>query len=136
MVAKETDDNLQLSTVLDVLALLVKYGYYDAPEDVDAVLKPLVEVMNGITDLPFREATSTNKHGGGGVIGSKWAVKTGGMEYAILWLTGLKEDFKNGGRYKESEDNKTVFTVKERALEVLDLLFNFRFYIRLQVSIT
>ena len=49
---------------------------------------------------------------------------------------GLEEDFKKGGRYKETDENKTIFTVKERALEVLDLLFNFRFYIRLQVSIT
>ena len=59
MVAKETDGNLQLSTVLDVLALLVKYGYYDAPDDVDAVLKPLVEVMNGFTDVPFLQTTPT-----------------------------------------------------------------------------
>ena len=46
-----------------------------------------------------------------------------------------EKDFRSSYRYKETEQNKAVFTVKERAMEVLDLLFNFRFYVRLQVSL-
>ena len=34
------EDNLLLADVLSVLALLVKYGYYDDSKDVDAVLHP------------------------------------------------------------------------------------------------
>jgi hypothetical protein len=107
VVARRTEDNMQLAKVLEVLALLVKYGYYDDADDVEEVLWPLVEVMNGKTDLLFPE-TAGNK---------------AGVE---------QEDFHSSGRYKETQQNKAVFTVKERAIEVLDLLFNFRFYVRLQ----
>ncbi len=51
--ASEVDDNDLLAQVLGVLALLVKYGYYDDPEDVDDVLRPLTSVLNGFDDIPF-----------------------------------------------------------------------------------
>ena len=47
------EDNLLLADVLSVLALLVKYGYYDDSKDVDAVLHPLVDVLNGFKDSLF-----------------------------------------------------------------------------------
>ena len=115
MVAKDKDDNHRLAKVLDVLALLVKYGYYDDPKDVDAVLKPLVDVMNGFTDVAFPHDMDDN--------------------LSILVMKQLK-DFKDSGRFKETDDNLAMFTVKERAIEVIDLLFNFRFYVRLQVRIS
>ena len=43
------------------------------------------------------------------------------------------EDFKDSGRFEETDDNLAIFTIKERAIEVIDLVFNFRFYVRLQV---
>ena len=118
MVAKDKDDNHQLAKVLEVLALLVKYGYYDDPKDVDAVLKPLVDVMNGFTDVAFT-----------------LRFKDMDDNLAILVKKQLK-DFKDSGRFKETDDNLAMFTVKERAIEVIDLLFNFRFYVRLQVRIS
>ena len=54
----------------------------------------------------------------------------------VCVCAGVEKDFKESGRYKETEENKAIFTVKEKAIEVLDLLFNFRFYIRLQVSLS
>ena len=59
VVAKDVTDNHQLAKVLEVLALLVKYGYYDDPDDVEEVLIPLVGVMNGFSDVPFSQATHT-----------------------------------------------------------------------------
>ena len=38
--------------VLDILAILVKYGYYDSLTDVDVILERLVSILNGFTDLP------------------------------------------------------------------------------------
>ena len=35
-----------------MLAILVKYGYYDSPTDVDVILERLVSILNGFTDLP------------------------------------------------------------------------------------
>ena len=37
-------------------------------------------------------------------------------------------------RFKDNDKNKAVFSVKIKALKVMDLFFNFRFYLRLQVS--
>ena len=56
VVASQTEENWLLAEVLSVLALLVKYGYYDDPDDVNAVLRPLVDVLNGFEDLPFPES--------------------------------------------------------------------------------
>ena len=61
LVASQTDENWLLAEVLSVLALLVKYGYYDDSNNVDAVLQPLVGVLNGFNDLPFsRSEAKTN----------------------------------------------------------------------------
>lgn len=51
-------ENVLLSDVIEVLNLLVKYGYYDSPEDVEDVLKPLLEVLNGFTDSPTKSSKS------------------------------------------------------------------------------
>ena len=66
--AKNVSDNNLLARVLEVLSLLVKYGYYDDPDDVDDVLRPLVDVFNGFSDLPFPKAEqgSQNSEGEGG----------------------------------------------------------------------
>ena len=53
IIAKDIEDNKVLARVLEVLSLLVKYGYYDDPSDVEDVLEPLADIMNGFTDLPF-----------------------------------------------------------------------------------
>lgn len=63
MVARNKEDNCQLAKVLEVLSLLVKYGYYDDPEDVEKVLKPLVGVMNGFTDSAFTAPSSQHLTG-------------------------------------------------------------------------
>ena len=54
MVDLEDDNNL-LAEVLRVLSLLVKYGYYDDPKDVDDVLRPLTHVLK-MPDDPASKA--------------------------------------------------------------------------------
>ena len=56
LVALQTDENWLLAEVLSVLALLVKYGYYDDSSDVDDVMQPLLGVLNGFNDLPFSKS--------------------------------------------------------------------------------
>ena len=53
VVAANIEENELLADVIEVLELLVKYGYYDDPEDVENVLRPMLEVLNGFTDVPF-----------------------------------------------------------------------------------
>lgn len=45
------------------------------------------------------------------------------------------EEFKTSDRFRESKENQALFKVKERAIEVIDLFFNYRFYIQLQVGV-
>lgn len=47
----EYEQNLLLVLVLDVLSHLVRYGYYDDIEDVNEMMIPLVELLNGQTDM-------------------------------------------------------------------------------------
>ena len=53
VVASHVAENVLLANVIEVLELLVKYGYYDDPSDVNAVLNPLIKVFNGFSDVPF-----------------------------------------------------------------------------------
>lgn len=61
-----------------------------------------------------------------------WDVHVPVISFVVVVERQLK-DFRVSGRYEETDENQAIFTVKERAIEVIDLLFNFRFYIRLQV---
>ena len=45
--------------VLDLLYLLVKYGYYDDIQDINALIIPLVSLLNGKNDKPYPEANDT-----------------------------------------------------------------------------
>ena len=38
--------------ILGVLELLVKYGYYDDPEDIVTLLEPLLTMLSGTNDVP------------------------------------------------------------------------------------
>lgn len=57
IIATETEENELLAKVLGVLALLVKYGYYDDEEDVDKVLRSIISLLNGFNDLPYPPTT-------------------------------------------------------------------------------
>lgn len=49
--ASEREDNALLADVIEVLTLLVKFGYYDNLEDIEDLLQHLLDVLNGFTDL-------------------------------------------------------------------------------------
>ena len=57
VVTSKTQENMLLADVIQVLNLLVKYGYYDDPDDVKNVLVPLLDVLNGFTDQPFPDVS-------------------------------------------------------------------------------
>lgn len=52
VVAAEVEENVLLADVIEVLELFVKYGYYDDPKDVNAVLDPLIDLLSGFSDIP------------------------------------------------------------------------------------
>ena len=42
--------------VLDLLYLLVKFGYYDDLDDIKDLIPPLMSLLNGKNDKPFPKA--------------------------------------------------------------------------------
>ena len=42
--------------VLELLYLLVRYGYYSNSEDINALMPSLITLLNGKKDKPFRGA--------------------------------------------------------------------------------
>ncbi|XP_065833160.1 inositol 1,4,5-trisphosphate-gated calcium channel ITPR1-like isoform X3 [Oscarella lobularis] len=94
----------QLTTeVLRLLHYLVSYGYYSNMTDIKGLLRPMLTVMDGRDDFPFRNAQGE----------------------------GL-DDHVQKTRYMQCESNREVVNAKHMAMRVLDLLFNFRFNIRLE----
>ncbi|XP_065909470.1 inositol 1,4,5-trisphosphate-gated calcium channel ITPR1-like [Dysidea avara] len=89
--------------VLNLLFLLVKYGYYADINDINALITPLLSLLNGKNDKEFPYATpDENDH------------------------------FTLEGRFEDNHKNRAIFRMKIMALKVMDLFFNFRFYLRLQ----
>ena len=53
--ADEEKQNGVVVKVLQVLTALVKYGYYDDPEDIKVLLPAIHELLDGQDDYPTRE---------------------------------------------------------------------------------
>ncbi|XP_065834186.1 inositol 1,4,5-trisphosphate receptor type 3-like isoform X2 [Oscarella lobularis] len=103
MKASEKGHNQLLTEVLRLLHYLVGYGYYANVDDIQRLLKPMLSVMDGRNDEPSPHA----------------------QDKAL-------EDYRQTTRFVQSENNKEVVNAKHMAMEVIDLLFNFRFNIRLE----
>lgn len=112
VIASETEENLLLADVIYVLKLLVKYGYYDDIHDVESVLRPLLKLLNGYTDLPF--VTSTTVPGKELLLISV---------YCMLTLVSIWHNFAGKWtgetRYKETKENKPIFLIKSRYHKVM-----------------
>ena len=52
-----TQKNLLLEQILDVLGYLVRYGYYDDVADINEVMVPLIQLLDGETDVPSPSIT-------------------------------------------------------------------------------
>ncbi|XP_019851941.1 PREDICTED: inositol 1,4,5-trisphosphate receptor type 3-like [Amphimedon queenslandica] len=101
--------NEYLSHVLELLGYLVRYGYYDDLGDVDDTMIPLIKLLDGHTDLPSLPNEDDTEE-----------------------MTEFISQFRASGRKMDTPENKAVFGVKCRALEVLELFFRFKFYVKLQ----
>ena len=51
-------DNEVLTQILDLQCHLVKYGYYDNQKNVDDVLVPLFELLDGMSDKSSKSGES------------------------------------------------------------------------------
>ena len=179
VVASDTEENMLLADVIEVINLLVKYGYYDDSDDVEAVLRPLLDVLNGFTDLPFplTNKTKATPHtelplhlktdGGespytcihvcisaifGDIIEISCALVHLYVYIKILSECNLMILTRRGDSWKRLKTSQSLtsrlgmsivnnlfvgssFDLSPYSImEVIDLFFNFRLYVRLQVS--
>jgi inositol 1,4,5-triphosphate receptor type 1 len=104
-VSELAEENSLLVQVLDMLSHLVRFGYYDDIDDVNDVMVILIKLLDGTTDKPSP---------------------------AIAASAVDLDEFKKKGRKLDNSENKSVFEVKCKALEVMNLFFRFKFYVKLQ----
>ncbi|XP_019849736.1 PREDICTED: inositol 1,4,5-trisphosphate receptor type 1-like isoform X1 [Amphimedon queenslandica] len=94
------EKNELFAEILNVLGNLVRNGYYDSEEDIDELMKPLVDVLDGTTDK-LNEGQN-------------------------------ESSYNDKIRKEDTKVNRAVFYVKRKALEVMELFFRFKFYVKLQ----
>ncbi|XP_065910466.1 inositol 1,4,5-trisphosphate-gated calcium channel ITPR1-like [Dysidea avara] len=97
------NNNIFTAHVLRLLHLLIKYGYYANLNDVNRLVPLLLSLLNGASDKPFSNATAEES-----------------------------KEFQQCDRFENTEENEPIFELKIMTLKILNLLFNFRFYLRLQ----
>ena len=49
--ARLSGDNHLLEQIIDILGHLVRFGYYDNHEDIDQSIAPLIQLLDGHTDV-------------------------------------------------------------------------------------
>ncbi|XP_062518427.1 inositol 1,4,5-trisphosphate receptor type 1-like isoform X2 [Corticium candelabrum] len=107
MTASNIGHNQLVEQVLRLVHYLVRFGYYANIEDIHTLLRPLLSVLDGTNDKPF-EGAKKERHS-----------------------EALKQ-YQLEGRFKHNPQNTAVVDAKHMAMQVLELLFNFRFNIRLE----
>lgn len=94
----ESAENPLLELVLDVLGHLVRYGYYDDIDDVNQLLGPLTQMLDGKTDIP-----SARK-------GKRLSMSQ--QLHEVYFCTVSEVQFKSSTRKKDNPENRDVFSVK------------------------
>lgn len=112
MVVSDRPTNLLMVEVLRLLSLLVSFGYYASDADITALMKELVEMADGTNDLPHPKKKVQFAEGKSN-------------ETAVV-------EWRRKDRYTKSANNKVAVSVKGQALDVIGVLFNFVFTVRLQ----
>ncbi|PAA53235.1 hypothetical protein BOX15_Mlig016571g1 [Macrostomum lignano] len=107
MTASEVGHNILLAHVMQMLHYLVRFGYYNSTTDIKKLLKPLLDLLDGRNDKPLPKAVTAD-------------------------YDKVLQHYRTGDRFKQSRETKAVVDAKYEAMRVLDLLFNFRFNVRLR----
>ena len=108
--ANEGDKNQVIVRILQLLAVLVEYGYYDEAKDVNKLIPLLFKLLEGEKDyLAIDKGDDEDKKAKDDEKGKKDATKMKNREAVT------KEDnekFKKGGRYSYKEDYHYYYQIK------------------------
>ena len=99
-----------LAQILDLLCHLVNYGYYDDTKDIEDVLTPLINLLDGKSDSPGHS---------GETISTITCIMV--VIDASFPLAGEKdEEWIQQGRMKNTAANRAVFAVKMKYVHLCD----------------
>ncbi|XP_060552412.1 inositol 1,4,5-trisphosphate receptor type 2-like [Ruditapes philippinarum] len=110
MYASEIGHNMLIEQVLRLLYFLVKFGYYMDSEDVDNLLPPLLNLLDGRHDYPFPAK-------------DKGYSKDEKKKVHAYQMTA---------RFEKTKETEAISRAKFQVLEVLDLLLTYQRNLRLQ----
>ncbi|XP_076109900.1 inositol 1,4,5-trisphosphate-gated calcium channel ITPR2-like isoform X1 [Mytilus galloprovincialis] len=114
MIASEIGLNQLTEQLLCLLKHLVRFGYFGDLTEINKIIKPLIAVLDGSTDVPVRK----DKRKGY----SRDAQK-------------LVSQYKSGGRYEPNAQTEAVVNAKYQGLQVLDFLLTFQRNLRLKTMV-
>ncbi|XP_025079753.1 inositol 1,4,5-trisphosphate receptor type 3-like [Pomacea canaliculata] len=102
MTASLVGNNMLVQQVLRLVLCLVRRGCFAKPRDLDMLLKPLMGLLDGRNDRPYPRADDD-----------------------------VLERYRSTGRFQKNVETKFIVDAKLQALEVLELLFNYTFNLRM-----
>lgn len=106
--------NMLIQQVLRLLQYLVKFGYYGDILDVQNLLKPLLNLLDGTQDVPFQ-------------------LDKGRETKELRDKRKLLVKYQAGERFVPSPETRAIVDAKYAALEVVNLLLTFESNARLSV---
>uniref|UniRef100_A0A1I8F1M2 Anaphase-promoting complex subunit 2 n=1 Tax=Macrostomum lignano TaxID=282301 RepID=A0A1I8F1M2_9PLAT len=106
MVASDTGRSRLLSEVFSLLHHVVNYGYYSATDDIKRLLRPLLKLIDGRSDIPMPETDTS--------------------EYKEVLQHYLRTE-----RYRPSRETRALVDAKLGALKVAGFILHFRFNVRI-----
>jgi inositol 1,4,5-triphosphate receptor type 1 len=129
VIAAEKEMNMFLESVLHLTHRLVEFGYFIAPQDIFALVDPVMKILNGTNDLPSIDESSSRR----GTVSQGKSRRTRPQ----VELVGMADEpdpvaeYRASKRKEESAINEKVYCVKKAALEVMDTLINLSITVRL-----
>ncbi|ORX46527.1 hypothetical protein DM01DRAFT_321913 [Hesseltinella vesiculosa] len=105
VLTEDTHDVALLSSVLQLVSIQLKLGYFTAPDDVKRLFRSLVDVLDGRTDAKNTEH--------------------------LTYMQAYKDTATWPERFLHTETNQPSMNIKIQILEILDLIFDLRVHVRM-----
>ncbi|CAC5357472.1 unnamed protein product [Mytilus coruscus] len=114
MIASEVGLNQLIEQLLCLLKHFVRFGYFGDLTEINKIIKPLIAVLDGSTDVPVRKD------------------KRKGYSRDVQKLVS---QYRSSGRYEPNTQTEAVVNAKYQGLQVLDFLLTFQRNLRLKTMV-
>ena len=132
MVASEVENNLMLREVLEMVAMLVRFGYYVDPTDIEELMAPLLSMLDGSNDRSFVPNAGEQRVRFDSVKSHR-RPSAGESKAAAQTSDSVHADWIKTGRFESNYENKLVMAAKRAALHCIEGIFNLVTTVRIQM---